>query len=343
MSDPGIFRGLGRSAFLADLGEPVRGSGPLVAAVGRMLASIAGGFVIGGIAATAGLILVFTIWIFATGHGSEGVRAIGSVAVAFQQADGRDLGSALLVMMVAVATNLPFALAFVALAALIAHKRFISYLTASRNVRWRLLAVGLLLSAILNALFLIAGRIGSNDTTVMPMVAVSPQIVVRGIYVVAAFVLLIPAAGAEEILFRGWMIRQIAAFTRRPAILILITAVVFSGLHITDFQHLDLGAFITRALMGAGFAYMTLRLGGVEFSTGAHAANNILIVLFAEPLTMKTLAEQSKLTVGSAFQDVAMIVGYVLITEAVVRNRALRRWAGLRIDEVSAPVMSVPG
>ena len=34
--------------------------------------------------------------------------------------------------------------------------------------------------------------------------------------------------------------------------------------------------------MGAGFAYMTLRLGGIEFSTGVHAANNLLIVLFIQ-------------------------------------------------------------
>ena len=31
---------------------------------------------------------------------------------------------------------------------------------------------------------------------------------------------------------------------------------------------------------------MALRLGGIEFSTGAHAANNLLIVLFIEPLSL---------------------------------------------------------
>jgi hypothetical protein len=80
---------------------------------------------------------------------------------------------------------------------------------------------------------------------------------------------------------------------------------------------------------------MTLRLGGVEFSTGAHAANNILIVLFAEPLTLKTLAQPSKLTIGSAAEDLALIAGYIIITEAVARWTPLRRLAGLRVDELS--------
>src|SRR5271165_1086459 len=119
------------------------------------------------------------------------------------------------------------------------------------------------------------------------------------------------------------MLRQTGAFARRPVMLIAVTSLTFSALHF-DFNP---GAFLTRALMGAGFAYMTLRLGGVEFSTGAHAANNILIVLFAEPLTLKTLAEPSKLTLGSFAEDAALIVGYIVITEAVARLAPLRRWA----------------
>jgi hypothetical protein len=103
--------------------------------------------------------------------------------------------------------------------------------------------------------------------------------------------------------------------------------------------HLDFGAdgFLTRLLMGAGFAYMTLRLGGIEFSTAAHAANNILIVLFVQPLTLQSPAAASGLSMGSLLEDVAMAAGYIAITEAVVRLGPLRRWAGVKLKDISPP------
>lgn len=324
MSDRGVFSGLAGSVFLADIG-------PLDRSWVRIVAAVVGGIVVGAMAAFAGLILVLVVWTFANGHAGEGLSGIGRVALALRDADGRDLTSALLVMTVAVATNLPFVLAFVALAALIFHRRFVRYVTASVAVRWRLLFTGLLLSAAAIAPVMLMDKLLSRDSVPIPMLAVSPHLLDRGVYVLAATLLLIPAAAAEEVLFRGWMLRQIAAFTRRPAALIFFTAIAFSALH-GDFSP---GALITRALMGAGFAYMTLRLGGVEFSTGAHAANNILIVLFAEPLTLKTLTQPSKLSIGSAAEDVALIAGYIIITEAVARWTALRRLAGVRFDEVS--------
>ena len=116
--------------------------------------------------------------------------------------------------------------------------------------------------------------------------------------------------------------------------LIAATALVFSALH----GEFSLDAFVTRALMGAGFAYMTLRLGGIEFSTGAHAANNILIVLFIEPLTLKTAAAAADMSMASLLEDVALVIGYIVITEAVVRIEPLRRWAGVRASELSRSV-----
>jgi hypothetical protein len=89
--------------------------------------------------------------------------------------------------------------------------------------------------------------------------------------------------------------------------------------------------------MGAGFAYMTLRLGGIEFSTGVHAANNILIVLFIEPLTLQNAGASSDLSLGALLEDVALIAGYIVITEAVVRVAPMRRWAGVRLEELARP------
>ena len=163
----------------------------------------------------------------------------------------------------------------------------------------------------------------------MPLLAVGRGGLDATIYALAAL-LLVPAAAAEEIVFRGWLLRLFGALTREPMTLILGTALIFSALHF-DFAPDD---FLMRAIMGAGFAYMTLRLGGIELATGAHAANNILLVLFVEPLSLKADEGAGSLSVAPLIEDVLLAVGYVAITEAVVRLSLLRRLAGVSEGEL---------
>ena len=113
--------------------------------------------------------------------------------------------------------------------------------------------------------------------------------------------------------------------------MMLATALAFSALHF-DFNP---DSFLTRALMGVGFAYMTLRLGGIEFSTAVHATNNILIILFVAPLSLQLPEQGTGITAESLIVDLAMIVGYLAITELVARSPRLRRWAGVRSSELS--------
>ncbi|HEY5072644.1 MAG TPA: type II CAAX endopeptidase family protein [Caulobacteraceae bacterium] len=324
MSGQGFLAGLAGSVFVADVDAAERDPA-------RIAATVVGGLVVGAIAAFAALILVLVAWTVASGHGSEGVRGIGRAALSLRDADGRDLGAALLVLTAPAASNVAFVLGFVGLAALVFRRRFKDYVTAAPRVRWRLLLAGLVLSVIAITPLMVMDRLISADATPFPLTVVSPGLAGRAIYVAAAIFLLMPAAAAEEILIRGWLLRQFAAFTKRPGVLIVATGIAFSALH-GDFSP---GAFLTRALMGAGFAYMTLRLGGVECSIGAHAANNILIVLFVEPLTLKNVAAPSKLTTGSLAEDLMLIAGYIIITEAVARIEPLRRWAGVRLDEIA--------
>jgi membrane protease YdiL (CAAX protease family) len=165
----------------------------------------------------------------------------------------------------------------------------------------------------------------------MPILDISAGVGGRLVYGLTAL-LLIPSAAAEELMFRGWLMRQVAAFTRNPALLILITAIAFSAAHF-DFAP---DAFLTRLLMGCGFAYMTLRLGGIELATGAHAANNILYILFIEPLAPATAATQASGGGGGVlFGDLALVVGYVAIAEVVARVEHVRRWAGVEAGEIT--------
>ncbi|HZK99639.1 MAG TPA: CPBP family intramembrane glutamic endopeptidase [Caulobacteraceae bacterium] len=323
MAGRGIVESVADSSFLAGLGERDR-------AAPRIIGAIIGGLVVGAVAATACLILVLIAYTVVTGEAGAGLEGMRRVAISLRDSPSTDLGASSLRLLVAASTNGAFVLAFVALAARLAGHRFIDYITAAPQIRWRLIGVGLVLSALMLAPVLFLDREISRDGSALPILAVSPSFAGRAAYAFAAL-LFIPAAAAEEAFFRGWLLRQTAAFARQPVVLIAFTAVVFSALHF-DFSP---GAFFTRALMGAGFAYMTLRLGGIEFATGVHAANNILIILFVEPLTLKATQSAGDLSAGSLLEDAIMVAGYLIITEAVVRIEPLRRWAGVHIEDLT--------
>jgi hypothetical protein len=279
------------------------------------------------VAATACWILVLVPYTFLVGLGHQGLIGLGKVAVMFQDPDAHDLGVSILRLVAATGTDGVFPLAFVALAATITNRHFQKYVTSAPRVRWRLVLMGLGLAGFALSPLLLAQWASAPGP--LPMLAIAPDFLGRSAYGLAAL-LLIPAAAAEELMFRGWLLRQIAAFTRKPGMVIGSTAVLFSAAHL-DFTP---DAFLNRALMGAGFAYMTLRLGGIELATGAHAANNLLIVLFIEPLTLQSPG-RGDLSAVAWLSDIILLAGYVVITEAVARIAPLRRWAGVRASEVA--------
>jgi membrane protease YdiL (CAAX protease family) len=157
-----------------------------------------------------------------------------------------------------------------------------------------------------------------------PVVTVSDNVGDGVLYTLVCVAAFLPAAFGEEVLFRGWLLRQISALTRNPAVIIVLDGVIFAA------GHFQFGpdALLERTILGGAFAYMTLRLGGVEFSTGAHLANNLLIVLFLEPLTLKQPAEAG-VTASTLVQYGYLVVSYGAMTELMVRWAPLRRWSGV--------------
>ena len=325
MIGEGVWLGLGRSAFVADV--TVRDRDPA-----RIAATVIAGACVGLVASVACWILVLVPYTLLVGLGREGLLGLGKVALMFKDADAHDLGITVLRLVESTATDGAFPLAFVALAATITSRPFIHYVTAARRIRWRLVLVGLGLSFVAMAPLVIASRLSAGGAPPAPILDIAPTLAGRCVYVLAAL-LLIPAAAAEELMFRGWLLRQVAAFTRQPGVLIFVTALAFSAAHF-DFSP---DAFLTRTLMGAGLAYMTLRLGGIELSTGAHAANNILFILFIEPLNPAAADQAAGAPAGVLIGDLILVIGYVLIAEAAARYGPLRRWAGVDAAEVAPP------
>lgn len=100
-------------------------------------------------------------------------------------------------------------------------------------------------------------------------------------YVAASVVGLLVAAAAEEVVFRGVLLRISAAFTRNVWLLCAVNALAFSAIHLDP----DPVAFVAIAMSGFVWVWAALRLGGLEFAIGAHLGNNLMISLFVEPIS----------------------------------------------------------
>lgn len=320
-----VWRGLGASAFLADVSPRDREPA-------RIAAVIIAGACVGLVASVACWILILVPYTVYIGYGREGMLGLGKAALRFEDSHFQGVGITLVRLVASTATDGAFPLAFVSLAAVMTNRPFQHYVTAAPRVRWRLLVLGLGLSFAVIAPLLIAAEIGAPSGSPPPVMSLTPDLARRALYVIAAL-LLVPSAAAEELMFRGWLMRQIAAFTKSPVALVFATATAFSAAHL-DFAP---DAFLARVVMGAGFAYMALRLGGLELAVGAHAANNILFILFVAPYGVHERAAP-----GAWFGDFGLVAGYVVITEAVVRIGPLRRWAGVASDEVSPGEVAAP-
>lgn len=171
--------------------------------------------------------------------------------------------------------------ALLAIAARRAGRPMRSFLTIAPRFRWRHALAGLAIFLPVVAVEIGIALLGSGEQSTSPLLTPGP-LTGKLLYAGAAVVFLWFAALAEEIIFRGWLLQQTGALTRSLVAVLAVNAVVFS------FAHFDpsLGAFITRCALGAGWAWIVLRLGGIELAAGAHFANNLGIALLAQPVLM---------------------------------------------------------
>lgn len=99
------------------------------------------------------------------------------------------------------------------------------------------------------------------------------------LYALVALALLPVQTWAEELFFRGWVLRW--AGGHPPITRVFISGVVFAMPHLgnpeaaTD-TWLALTAYF---LLGAGWAWVSVRDGGIELAMGAHFANNAFSLL----------------------------------------------------------------
>ncbi len=94
--------------------------------------------------------------------------------------------------------------------------------------------------------------------------------------------LLVPLqAGAEELLFRGYLLQGFGLFMHNPIGLASVSGLLFALSHVGN-PELDARFWLVGAYyfgFGALLALVTLRTGGLDLAVGAHSANNLFALL----------------------------------------------------------------
>ena len=155
-----------------------------------------------------------------------------------------------------------------------------SWLTAAPEFRWNLMLWGAALTMIGVGVVMTVDVVILDGQFEYPIFDPAYGVSLKLAYVAAVVVGLFVAATAEEVVFRGYLLQQTAALTKRTWLVIAINAVVFALFHL----EFDPTALAARALAGAAFAWAALRLGGLEFAIGAHVATNLMLALIQGPM-----------------------------------------------------------
>jgi membrane protease YdiL (CAAX protease family) len=198
-----------------------------------------------------------------------------------------------------------------------------TFVSPARPFAFRLMAAGLVVYGVLTAAALGVDA-AQGVRLVPPVLDLGEPLADRIAYGLACLPLILLAAAAEELAFRGALLQVTSAFIRTRIGLCVANGLLFAALHL---QANPL-VFLELAVTGAVFAYSVLELGGIEFSLGAHFANNLLLLMLQEPMSAAAAGSPfrwSDLATASTWIDLGETAALALATLAAVRLIKRRR------------------
>lgn len=174
---------------------------------------------------------------------------------------------------------LTFAVGLVAviLAAKYLHGQSFRSLTTSRKkIDWSRVFFAFGLVAVLTVLLSLADYYANPEDFVVNFKPV-PFLILTLI----AIVMIPLQTSFEEYFFRGYLMQGIGVFSGNRWLPLIITSVIFGGLHFFNPEVSQMGNIIMTYYIGTGFmlGIMTLMDEGLELALGFHAANNLVAVL----------------------------------------------------------------
>ncbi|WP_066217908.1 CPBP family intramembrane glutamic endopeptidase [Formosa haliotis] len=193
---------------------------------------------------------------------------------------------------------LPFlgGLIFLLLAVKYVHKLSILKLTTTRDrVDWKRVFFSFFLWGGVSSLFIIV------DYFIAPENYQYNFELNRFLLLAVIAIVLIPfQTSFEEYLFRGYLMQGIGVISKSKLVPLVLTSIIFGGLHIANPEVAKLGNTIMIYYIGTGLflGVLTLMDEGMELSLGFHAANNLFTALLVT-------SDWSALQTYSIFKDIS--------------------------------------
>ncbi|MCB0452785.1 MAG: CPBP family intramembrane metalloprotease [Aequorivita sp.] len=147
----------------------------------------------------------------------------------------------------------------------------------------------------------------------------------------------------EEYLFRGYLMQGIGVLAKNKWLPLLITSVVFGGLHLANPEVDKLGNVIMIFYIGTGFflGIMTLMDEGIELALGFHAGNNLIAALLvtADWTVFKTNSVLKDISEPSAGFDVIapVLILYPIFLLIMAWRYKWTDWGGKLFGKVEEP------
>lgn len=204
--------------------------------------------------------------------------------------------------------------AFILLVKPINYRSFKMTINGTQNIRWSHFFISGLTWLVLSAIYLFfylkfePSNFTLNNQTISLL------------FISLIAVLFIPFQAAfEEVVFRGYLMQGFAVMLRNRWFPLIMTSVLFGLMHAYNPEVEEFGFFTMMpqyVLFGLIFGIITILDDGIEASMGAHAANNIFLVIMvtnkASALKSPALYEQKNIYPWTEFTGL-LISGIIFI------------------------------
>lgn len=165
------------------------------------------------------------------------------------------------------------------------------------------------------------------------------------ILAVIAIIMIPLQTSFEEYLFRGYLMQGIGVLAKNRWLPLVLTSVIFGGLHLANPEVDKLGNIIMIYYIGTGFflGIMTLMDEGMELALGFHAGNNLITALLvtADWTVFKTNSVFKDISEPSAGFDVIapVLILYPIFLLIMAYRYKWRDWGGKLFGKVEEPIV----
>ncbi|WP_424493961.1 lysostaphin resistance A-like protein [Salinimicrobium sp. GXAS 041] len=163
------------------------------------------------------------------------------------------------------------------------------------------------------------------------------------ILVLIAVVMVPLQTSFEEYLFRGYLMQGLGALAHNRWFPLIITSVVFGGMHILNPEVEKLGYIIMVYYIGTGFLFgiITLMDEGMELALGLHAGNNLIgaMLVTADWTAFQTNSILKDVSDPSAGWDVVLpiLIIYPLFLFIMAKKYNWSNWGEKLFGKVKRP------